>query len=223
MIILLVDVSRFRREARLLASLQHPAIVACYQAGVTRDDTAFMVMEYVAGPHLRQYITDDGPLTIIRTVSVLIDLAEALSYAFEQGVIHRDIKGENILLEPLDDMAHANNDFPFAVKIADLGLAREQRTEPKALSDNVTVAGAIIGSPRYMAPEQYNNPEQVDQRVDIYALACLGVLFDDRSRGFFWRSFNGYFAGEIDQRYAESSAAGWAYTLATFIDSDAGA
>ena len=165
------DSIRFNREAKLLASLNHPSIVGCYQAGVTNDDIAYIVMEYVSGPTLKDYVINNGPLSESRTVTVLTTLAQALHYANQHGVIHRDIKPENVLLEQDPD---GDTHFPWQCKLADLGLARDQRVT--RVEEDITQAGTIVGSPRFMAPEQFDNPAGVDHRADIYALGCLGVF-----------------------------------------------
>jgi serine/threonine protein kinase len=160
---------RFRREATMLSSLQHPHIVTCFQAGVTEQKLCFLVMELMEGPDLLQHVTANGPLTPTTTLELGRDVARALSYAWDQGIIHRDVKPENVLLKPKHD-AKADDAFPFLPKLADLGLAR-----PRYDESNLTASNVAVGTPVTMAPEQVLWPDRVDFRADIYGLGC--VLF----------------------------------------------
>ncbi|MBK8095749.1 MAG: serine/threonine protein kinase [Planctomycetes bacterium] len=162
---------RFRREARTLASLTHPHIVACHQAGITEGGLCFLVMELVDGPDLRRHIASHGPLPPPQALQLTRSLIAALAHAQGHGIVHRDVKPENVLLAPRADAAAG--ELPFVAKLADLGLAR-----PMTLQHRVTMAtpaGTILGTPSTMAPEQFDTPERVDHRADIYGLGC--VLF----------------------------------------------
>ena len=161
------SIERFAREARLLASLQHPHIVTCHQAGVGGDGQPFLVMELVDGPDLRSWIEKTGPLPPQRALEVIADLASGLAHAQGKGIIHRDIKPENVLLAPRSE-APAGDPFPFTAKLADLGLARLATQVGQ-----VTQPGVIVGTPSSMAPEQFEYPEGIDHRADIYALGCV--------------------------------------------------
>ncbi len=162
---------RFQREAKLLAGLAHAHIVACYQAGISPDGQPFLVMECIDGPNLKQWIAEHGPLTQAQALSLTADLAAALEHAHGRGVIHRDVKPENVLLQRRADAA-ADEPFPYIPKLADLGLARPQRDLGDA---TLTRSGVIMGTPATMAPEQFDDPDGVDFRADIYGLGC--VLF----------------------------------------------
>ena len=163
-------VERFRREARMLAALQHPHIVTCHDAGVTPDGRCFLVMELVDGPNLGRWLDDHGPLDVSTALELTRDLALALEHAQRDGLVHRDVKPENVLLQPRSVTGVA---FPFVAKLVDLGLARPvHRTDGFTL---LTPVGSVVGTPATMAPEQFDAPESVDHRADIYGLGC--VLF----------------------------------------------
>ena len=161
---------RFQREARLLAQLAHPNIVACYQAGMTDDGNCYMVMEFIEGCDLRAWVGKHGALPQDLALHVARDLAAALREAHKQGIIHRDVKPENVLLQFDGDRSN-DNGMPFTVKLADLGLARPGSVE---LGDTqLTGQGVILGTPSTMAPEQFDDPDAIDHRVDIYGLGCV--------------------------------------------------
>lgn len=150
---------RFNREGRTLARLNHPNIVVVYDFGQA-DGLYFLLMEYVDGVNLRQAMRA-GRFTPSQALQVVPRICEALQYAHEEGVLHRDIKPENILL-----------DSRGRVKIADFGIAKLLGEPSAALT--LTSSGAAVGTPAYMAPEQLENPADVDHRADIYS---LGVVF----------------------------------------------
>ena len=162
---------RFEREARLLASLQHPNIVTCHQAGVTPEGQAWIVMELVEGPDLQRWIREHGPLPPGQAVALVRDLAAGLRHAHAKGIIHRDVKPENVLLAPKPEAA-ADDSFPWTPKLADLGLARNVG---HAVDMRVTQPGTVVGTPTSMAPEQFEDPASVDHRADIYGLGCILV------------------------------------------------
>jgi hypothetical protein len=158
-------VERFRREAKSLAKLNHPNIVSVYEAGES-NGLYYFVMELVDGLNLRQTLRAHQ-LTPAEALEVVPKICEALQFAHEEGVVHRDIKPENILI-----------DKKGRVKIADFGLAKllgQEEIDPR-----LTVSGATLGTPRYMAPEQVEKPETVDHRADIYS---LGVVFYEMLTG----------------------------------------
>ena len=152
-------VARFTREARALARLNHPNIVAVHDFGET-NGLYFIVMEYVDGANLRQ-LQHERALSPAEALAIVPKICEALQYAHEEGLVHRDIKPENLLI-----------DTKGRVKIADFGLAKMLRREPLDMA--LTVSGMAVATMRYMAPEQMDKPETVDHRADIYS---LGVVF----------------------------------------------
>ena len=161
-------VGRFQREARILSGIAHPHIVGCYQAGVTDAGQCFMVMEFVDGPSLRRHIEANGPLPVPAVLRMGADLARALDHAWQAGVIHRDVKPENVVLQRATKVVDAT--FPFVPKLVDLGLARAD-----SVADGLTAPGAVMGTYSTMAPEQFDAPDEVDFRADLYGLGC--VLF----------------------------------------------
>jgi predicted Ser/Thr protein kinase len=152
-------VERFTREARVLARLSHPNIVAVFDCGMA-GPFAYFVMEYVDGVNLRQAM-QAGRFTSGEALELARDLCRALKYAHEQGILHRDIKPENILI-----------DARGAVKIADFGIAKLMG-EKEHGDVTLTREGAVLGSLHYMAPEQFHSPGQVDHRADIYSLGVV--------------------------------------------------
>jgi len=150
---------RFTREARALARLTHNNIVSIYDFGQV-NGLFFIVMEYVDGVNLRQTILT-GALAPPAALAIIPQLCEALQFAHDEGIVHRDIKPENILL-----------DKKGRVKIADFGLSKILGQEAADLS--LTGSHQVMGTPRYMAPEQMQGSRHVDHRADIYS---LGVVF----------------------------------------------
>jgi tetratricopeptide (TPR) repeat protein/predicted Ser/Thr protein kinase len=146
---------RFVKEARALSNLQHAGIVTVYHVGVSDEGMPYIAMEYIRGKSVRQILTREGRLPVLRAIGIARQAAEALAYVHEHGIVHRDLKPENIILveEPEAD----------TVKLIDFGLARvlgEQK---------VTGTGLLVGSPKYMSPEQCQG-QPVDGRADVYAL-----------------------------------------------------
>lgn len=158
---------RFIREAAVVAQLAHPNIVAVYDYGETADGDVFMAMEHVQGAPLSEVMRTIGPLPVPRALAIAIQVARALRKAHEKGVVHRDLKPANIMVRPDED------GFDF-VKVLDFGLlklfAPDHSEVDGAFTDEaLTAAGALMGTPGYMAPEQAVG-EAIDARADIYAL-----------------------------------------------------
>ena len=178
---------RFKREAKILAGLSHPNIVACYHAGVTNGH-CYIVMEFIEGIDLHGYIKKHGPLSEKHAIYVIKSLAQALEYAQEKGIMHRDIKCENVLLEKItgedSTITAFDADFPYRVKLVDLGLAKGHTPNPNDDGENITQEGNIVGTPSNMAPEQFNADENVDYRADIYALGCVFFFMLAAKRAF---------------------------------------
>jgi eukaryotic-like serine/threonine-protein kinase len=154
--------ARLLREARAVASLSHPNVVAIYDVGES-DGRLFLAMEYVVGSSLRNFV-GNHELPLSRRVRWLIDVAEALEAAHKAGIIHRDIKPENVMVRE-----------DGGVKVLDFGIARRtvSRTpEDQHIVDTVTGGGVIAGTPVYMAPEQIKGHE-VDARCDQFAWAVM--------------------------------------------------
>jgi tRNA A-37 threonylcarbamoyl transferase component Bud32 len=149
---------RFQREIRALARLDHPHIVRAEYADQA-GDTHFLVMEYVAGSNLAEILRGRGPLPVAEACAYARQAAEALQYAHERGLVHRDVKPSNLLLTA-----------DGQVKLLDLGLAL-LRDEPAGDGD-VTATGQVLGTYDYMAPEQWDDTHAVDVRADLYSLGA---------------------------------------------------
>jgi serine/threonine protein kinase len=155
-------IGRFRREARLAASLNHRNIVTVYDFDQGNDGSLFIAMEYLQGTKLSDVIRRDGPLEINRAVRLAIQIAEGLGIAHQSGVIHRDIKPDNIMV--------VGNRGVEEIKLMDFGIARIMDTG--STTSNLTRAGMIMGTPAYMAPEQAEGAT-VSEQTDIYALGIV--------------------------------------------------
>ncbi|MBL0937602.1 MAG: protein kinase [Gemmatimonadaceae bacterium] len=150
---------RFVQESRTVARLRHPNIVAVYTAGEA-DGLLYFVMEFVPGESLRDRLTRQGALSEAESVPILRDIALALDYAYTAELVHRDVKPENVLLDRETGRA----------MLTDFGVAR-------ALQGNMQLTGAgfVLGSPRYMSPEQASGDANIDGRSDLYSLGLIAV------------------------------------------------
>jgi predicted Ser/Thr protein kinase/ribosomal protein L7/L12 len=157
---------RFEREVRSLAKLNHPHIVTLYEFGQTDDGVYYFIMEFVDGTDLR-HVIQAGDLGADEALLIVPQICEALQYAHEEGVVHRDVKPENIFL-----------DKKGRVKIGDFGLAK--LLDRPATAYTLTQVGQKMGTPHYMAPEQIEGAHGVDHRADIYS---LGVVFYEMLTG----------------------------------------
>jgi serine/threonine protein kinase len=156
---------RFNREARVLARLNHPNIVTVHDFGQS-GGFFYLLMEFVDGVNLRQAM-QAGRFTPQQAMMLVPRICEALQFAHDEGILHRDIKPENILL-----------DTKGRVKIADFGIAKLIGEAREKVT--LTGSGLAVGTPHYMAPEQLEHPQDVDQRADIYS---LGVVFYEMLTG----------------------------------------
>ncbi len=157
---------RFRREAQIVARLQHPSIVSVFDYGTIEQGGAYFVMELIKGEDLRHLLQREPRIPLERATRLLTATCAAVGAAHREGVLHRDLKPENILLP----------DGNVEVKIFDFGVAKllsdAQATRDDASATMVTAAGAIIGTPAYMAPEQLKGLP-VDARTDIFSLGVI--------------------------------------------------
>src|SRR5919109_3494372 len=146
--------ARFYQEARAAGGLDHPNIVTVYDAGKA-GDVVYMAMEYIQGVELRTLFVEGQPMGVPQALSIAAQVAEGLGYAHQQGVVHRDIKPANIMVVA---------DGP--VKITDFGIARMRA------SADLTQTGVMLGSPKYMSPEQVIG-KRADHRSDIFSLGVI--------------------------------------------------
>ena len=153
-----VNVERFEREIQLAARLQHPHIVPLLTAGAS-GDLLYYVMPFISGESLRVKLAREGELPVAEAVRILREVVDALSYAHRNGVVHRDIKPDNILLSE----GHA--------VITDFGVAKA--VSASSGGSSLTSLGVALGTPAYMAPEQAAADPHVDHRADIYAVGAL--------------------------------------------------
>src|SRR5919109_630806 len=146
---------RFRREARAAAQLSHPNIVTVIDRG-DQDGRPYIVFEYVDGLTLKRLVEDEGPLPVREAVAITLEVARALAFAHARGVVHRDVKPQNVLL-----------DGDGRPKVTDFGIAREID-----LDVGVTQTGTVLGTSDYMAPEQARG-ERPSASTDVYALGAV--------------------------------------------------
>ncbi|MDZ4401606.1 protein kinase [Prosthecobacter sp.] len=166
-------VERFKNEARTMAKLNHPAIVAVHDFGETSDGLLYIVMEFIDGTDVSKMIQAQRKLPVDHALAITAHVCDALAYAHEHGVIHRDIKPANILIN-----------MEGAVKVADFGLARMH--DPSQTS-GLTQGGMTMGTPDYVAPEALITGVMVDGRADLYAVGVMlyNMLTGEIPRGFF--------------------------------------
>jgi serine/threonine-protein kinase len=148
------QIERFRREARAIAQLQHPNIVGVLDTG-EHDGVPFIALEYVDGETLKERIRRSGPLTITESVAIAVEVARALDAAHARGIVHRDVKPQNILLDP-----------EGGAKVADFGIARSGAEE------SITLGGRVLGTTDYVSPEQALG-QQVTGQSDLYSLGVV--------------------------------------------------
>ncbi len=153
-----VNVERFEREIQLAARLQHPHIVPLLTAGAS-GDLLYYVMPFIAGESLRVKLAREGELPVSEALRILREVVDALAYAHRNGVVHRDIKPDNVLLSE----GHA--------VVTDFGVAKA--VSASSGRSSLTSLGVAPGTPAYMAPEQAAADPHVDHRADIYAVGAL--------------------------------------------------
>jgi len=153
-----MSIRRFTREAKSIASLNHPNIVQVYDIG--KDKQGYYIsMEFIEGQTLKEKLAQHHTMSLEKALATILTIAETLRFAHERGIIHRDMKPSNIFLTKEEN-----------IKIMDFGLAQIKGLK----SERDTESTVVMGTPAYMSPEQKNNPHRVDERSDIYS---LGLVF----------------------------------------------
>ena len=157
---------RFRREARASGRMQHPNAVMVNDFGATDDGWLYIVMELLEGQTLRDLLAHEAPLDPARSVSLMLQACAAVGAAHDAGLIHRDLKPANIFIE------HRPN-LPATVKVLDFGVAKFAVEEHDDDYKTLTQVGAIIGTPRYMSPEQCSGAAPLTPASDVYSLGII--------------------------------------------------
>jgi serine/threonine-protein kinase len=160
------SVSRFRNEARALASLSHPHIVEVSDFGVLPDGAPYLVMERLRGETLGKRLRREGKLPIRESIRILGDMMSALAASHDHGILHRDLKPENVFLARREGLQ------PI-VKLIDFGVAKQLAVDDAIAGPDLTMTGFVLGTPGYMAPEQARGERNLDARADLFAAGCI--------------------------------------------------
>jgi len=153
---------RLKQEAKVAAKLAHPAIVRIFDVGESELGDPFIVMELLKGRSLGLWLAQDGPLSSVMAVQLLLPIADALAIAHSKGIIHRDLKPDNVFI---------NEDEGVQPKLVDFGIVK--LTDGSAEQTHLTQAGTVLGSPEYMSPEQARGLDDIDHRSDIWSFCVL--------------------------------------------------
>jgi serine/threonine-protein kinase len=157
-------VARFSREARAASKISHPHALSVTDFGESENGVVFLVMEYLSGKTLKEIIRQEGPMPLTRAVEILRQVGGALDAAHAEGVVHRDLKSDNIML-----LSSSGTDY---AKVLDFGIAKIK--EPEGTYDpGLTAPDLVIGTPQYMSPEQCSQSPDIDARSDIYSLGVI--------------------------------------------------
>lgn len=158
------SVKRFKQEADIAASLDHPNVVAVYGHGNTNEGAPFIAMDYVEGLSLSELLASEGALQERRAIDLFIQIADGLSHAHQSGLVHRDLKPSNILISSTEGGTER-------ASIVDFGIAKVLTAGSDTLS-TLTANAEFLGTPHYMSPEQCLG-QTIDVRTDIYSLGCM--------------------------------------------------
>ena len=160
---------RFRVETRALATLNHPNIVVAHDAGESKG-VPYLVMQYIEGNDLAKHVKENGPMSVETAIEIVVQVAQAMQYAHQKGVVHRDVKPHNLFLSQDDDSGR------YHIHVLDLGLAKFDSlltNNPDAsVMAAMTNTGIVVGTVDYMSPEQALDSRTADARSDIYSLGC---------------------------------------------------
>jgi serine/threonine-protein kinase len=157
-------VARFSREARAASRISHPNALSVTDFGEDENGIVFLVMEFLNGRTLKEVIREEGPMPLARVVGIMLQIGGALEAAHAQGVVHRDLKSDNIMLlsTPAGDYA----------KVLDFGIAKIKESEGE-FDPGLTAPNLVIGTPQYMSPEQCSQAADIDARSDIYSFGVI--------------------------------------------------
>lgn len=160
-------VQRFTREAKAASRISHPHAINVTDFGESENGVVYLVMEYLRGRTLKDIVRSGGPMTLQRTVEIVRQVAGALDVAHAEGVVHRDLKSDNIMLDEA-----TGGDW---AKVLDFGIAKIQQTERSIheTDPGLTAPNLIIGTPQYMSPEQCSQASDIDARSDIYSFGVI--------------------------------------------------
>jgi serine/threonine protein kinase/tetratricopeptide (TPR) repeat protein len=181
-----VSIERFKREIQLAARLQHPHIVPLLTAG-DANGLPYFTMPFVDGESLRARLARRGEMPVAEALRVLREIASALAYAHERGVVHRDIKPDNVMLSGGSAM------------VTDFGVAKALSSSSNAEHGGVTSLGVALGTPAYMAPEQASADPNVDHRADVYAFGILAYELLTGQTPFGGRTPQGLLAAHVTE------------------------
>jgi tRNA A-37 threonylcarbamoyl transferase component Bud32 len=167
-------VARLEQEARLASSIGHEHIIDITDFGQTEDGRTFVVMEFLEGESLAELLNREGPLPEQRIIDIARQIASALGAAHAKGIVHRDVKPDNVFL-----LRRKDKDF---VKVVDFGISKSLRASDVGEEDSprLTQTGMVLGTPLYMSPEQARGDDELDARIDVYA---LGVIMYELATG----------------------------------------
>lgn len=157
-------VARFSREARAASKISHPHALSVTDFGEAENGVVFLVMEYLSGKTLKEVIRKEGPMPLPRTAEIIRQVGDALDAAHAEGVVHRDLKSDNIML-----LSSSSTDY---AKVLDFGIAKIKEPEG-AYDPSLTAPDFVIGTPQYMSPEQCSQSPDIDARSDIYSLGVI--------------------------------------------------
>jgi serine/threonine protein kinase len=157
-------VARFSREARAASRISHPNALSVTDFGEDENGIVFLVMEFLRGKTLKEVIREEGPMPLSRVTGIMLQIGGALEAAHAQGVVHRDLKSDNIMLinTPAGDYA----------KVLDFGIAKIKEPEGE-FDPGLTAPNLVIGTPQYMSPEQCSQAADIDARSDIYSFGVI--------------------------------------------------
>jgi serine/threonine-protein kinase len=161
-------VARFTREAKAASRISHPHAINVTDFGESENGIVYLVMEYLRGRTLKDIVRGEGPMPLARVVEIVRQVSGALEAAHEQGVVHRDLKSDNIMLEE----ATGGGDW---AKVLDFGIAKIKQTEQSVheTDPGLTSPNLIIGTPQYMSPEQCSQASDIDTRSDVYSFGVI--------------------------------------------------